>query len=525
MVARSPLRTPLRRMQAYLALNWTDMTSVPMCSGIRSARRAAVLAACLVAVLPLFFSGCKRAEPKSPPQPPNIILITLESLRFDHAGCYGYERDTTPNLDALAEEGIRFEAAYSPTSWTLAAHASLFTGLYPTATNIVYPKDRLDDSYITLAERLSESGYHTAAAVSGPYLRKAFKLNQGFKEYFDGPITRPDGKAVGIGDVTNPKMEAAITAFLDREAQRDRPFFLFGYFWDPHYDYIPPKPYDTMFVPDNAEPISLEKYDTPANPFKADCTPGQMAYVVAQYDGEIRCTDEVLGRIIERLKANGQWDNTAIIVTADHGEEFFEHGHKGHKNTIHVESVRVPLVIKPPAGMPASGSGGQAASASAAGRVDERLASLVDIYPTVCQWAGITAGQTALHGHSLLEPDPGQPVYCELATSWYFHRRSTGEKWRESDIWWGLRDGRYRLIGAKMHDVDDARWTLYDVAEDPGEQHPLVGEKEELLARLRERTQAWDDHLKKLASKIGESGQAVLTEAELEQLRSLGYIK
>ena len=476
-------------------------------------QRVSIIAAAVITGL--VGCGCKKADQAdrdtASSRRPNIVLITIESLRHDHVGCYGYDRTTTPTLDALAGEGIAFDNVYSVTSWTLAAHASLFTGLYPTAANIIYPKDRLHEAYTTLAELLADGGYDTAAVVSGTYLLSKFKLDQGFAAYDDSIAQPPGGKRVSIGDVTNPQMEEALLDYFDKRGQTDRPFFLFAYFWDPHYDYIPPEPYDKMFVPSDAKPISLAHYDGQKNPVKKGISPQELAYVISQYDGEIRCTDDVLGRVFQKMKDRGLWDNTVVIVTADHGEEFFEHDNKGHKNNVFAESVRIPLIIKP-------------AQATAARR-DDRLASLVDLFPTILDFADVEGDLHLLQGYSLLDEPVGQPVYCELTTSWYFRNKKTGEKWKESDLWLSIRQGQHRVVGMKNDKKNKKRWQLFDVIADPGEQSPLGADQTDLQLEMKSRVRKWYEYMKQLAATIGERGEADLSPAELERLRGLGYIE
>lgn len=455
-------------------------------------------------VVSLLAPGCKEeshpAAHHAPP--PNVLLITIESLRAKHLGCYGYPRDTTPNIDALASEATLFEDAQSVTSWTLTAHASLFTGLYPSAHHVTRPKDRLNDTYRTLAEILSERGYQTAAVVSGPYLRKAHNLTQGFDYYDDNPITPPDQAA--SRDVTNPRMETAMIRFLRERRDAKRPFFLFAYYWDPHHDYIPPEPYNKMFVPPDAEPIQKVKF----NPFfklGKQIDEAQLKYVIAQYDGEIRCTDDYLGKVWALLRELGLWDNTAIILTADHGEEFYEHGRNAHKNNLYVESLHVPLILKLP---------GQTKS-----KRDPRLVSLIDVFPTVLDLVGGETSQPQ-NGHSLLDAPADGPRFFELTTSWFFENRKTGEKWAENDDWVAIRKGRYKLINVQNKN----RWELYDLQADPGEHHPLDPEPESKAAELRRDLDTWKKAMASLADLWSAGPQAQLSPEDEERLRSLGYL-
>ncbi len=430
---------------------------------------------------------------------PNIVLITLESIRTDHVSRHGYHRPTTPSLDALAEEAILFQNAYSVTSWTLPAHASIFTGLYPSAHRVVYTRDKLDDSHTTLAEHLGAAGYQTAGFVSGPWLQKQHNLHQGF-EIYDESASNPD-KDLSEAEVTNPEMEKRLTRFLEEGRDPGRPFFLFAYFWDPHYDYIPPEPYASTFVPDDAVPIDVTGYFK-KGVVNRHISRQQLDYVISQYDGEILWTDELLGRLWDRLRALGLWENTAIIVTSDHGEEFFDHGTKGHKNNLYEESVRVPLVLK------VSGTGP---------RVDERVSSLVDLYPTVLELAGVT-GPDPHHGRSLLRPpDSGRSIYFELQSEWNFRDPATGRLEYVPNVFVAVRDGSSKLIVER----NEGRRELYDLAADPSEKRPLEAGPEhalyhDLLTHFRE--------MKDDASRWQQAGPAQLTPEQEERLRSLGYL-
>ncbi|MFH1144422.1 MAG: sulfatase, partial [Candidatus Eisenbacteria bacterium] len=291
-----------------------------------SARRRIILAlvpVLLLAILGVWWFGL-RSEPR-----PNIVFISLESVRADHLGAYGYDRPTSPTLDALAREGVIYEDAHAVTSWTLTAHASMFTGLYPGAHQVTGPFDRLDDSYTTVAEALSAQGYQCAGVISGPYLKKAHNLAQGFSHYNESASAL--SQTLGHSRTNSADVEAGLRHFIDRLRDPRRPFFLFAYFWDPHYDYIPPSPFNRMFVTDDCEPVDVTDYET-SSKVSAQCTPGELAYVRSQYDGEIRWTAPHLERFFQWLTATDLWDDTVIIVTADHGEEFFEHDGKGHKN-------------------------------------------------------------------------------------------------------------------------------------------------------------------------------------------------
>ena len=466
----------------------------------------------LMVALVLTIGGCRNragdaSQPDSSGQSkPNIMLITVESIRADHVGCYGYDRPVTPHIDALARQATRYSRAHAVTSWTLTSHASMFTGLYPTAHQVVGPTDQLGDAYTTVAELLAPAGYQRAAVVSGPYLSRKHNLNQGFGLYNDSPIT-PGGDKAAAKDITNTKVEAGVNDFLRHKRSTSRPFFLFVYIWDPHYDYIPPPPFDQRFVPQSAEPIDVTGYEI-GGTVTQNATPAQMDYVIAQYDGEIACTDAMLGRFWATLKELNLWDSTAILLTADHGESFFEHGTKGHKNDLYVESLHVPLIIKSPD--------------QRIGRVDDRLVNLIDLHPTILELAGVDPGPT-IHGRSILgvPRSTTDPVYFELETSWYFTRRTTGEKYKKSEHWRAVLAGDRKLI----HQEEDGRWELYDLTADPAEQSPLIATGDEEKARLRALLAAWHTSVKAVAAAYEAGGEADLSPDDVKRLRGLGYVK
>jgi arylsulfatase A-like enzyme len=271
-----------------------------------------------------------------------------------------------------------------------------------------------------------------------------------------------------------------------------------------------------MFVPPGAEPIDVTHYDQGGrSKVTRNVSSAQLAYVIAQYDGEIRWTDDTFGRVFERMKELDLWDETVIIVTSDHGEEFFEHGKKGHKNNLYVESVRVPLIIKP------------------AGKTrpfrDGRPVSLVDVYPTVLDIAGVGEGRPPHHGHSLLEPYSGAPIYFELNTSWSMRARTKGEKWREVKRWLALREGQLKAIDMKTVETHPGRekrslHQLFDVVRDPRETTPLGAEYADTLSAMLQRLAEWDENTRELGRVLGERGQADLSPAEIQRLRAIGYL-
>jgi arylsulfatase A-like enzyme len=464
---------------------------------LRPSRRVVTSAGLVLTLLAMTLGCGGRGGGDGPP--PDIVLVTIESLRTDHLSVYTGERETDPALARLAAESMVYDRAHAVTSWTLTSHASLFTGLYPSVHRTTRPLSRLDDSYVTLAEELAARGYQTAAIVSGPFLRTQHNLNQGFEHYDESPANASHSDA--HGDVTNPAMERAIARFFDEVRDPSRPLFLFAYYWDPHYDFIPPAPFDTMFVDDACTPIDMRRFETgdTVHPGMAD---GELRYVRSQYDGEIRWTDEHLDRLFERLKRELRWEDAAIVVTADHGEEFFDHGEKGHKNNLYDETVHVPLIVKYPGGEPR-------------GR-DDRLVSLVDVMPTLLPLTGDGPGFT--QGVSLLEPQPSldRTIYFELLALEFSGARVT-----DREFFVALRRGDTKFIARPGRQL----FELYDLAADPLERDELSAEDPETTSRWVDELRRWHLAMQDLAARFEESGEAALDPEALERLRSLGYVQ
>jgi arylsulfatase A-like enzyme len=274
--------------------------------------------------------------------------------------------------------------------------------------------------------------------------------------------------------------------------------------WDPHYDYIPPSPYDGMFVGAARELIDLTGYEN-NSAIHPRMKEDRLAYVLAQYAGEIRWTDELLGRFFQLLREENLWSNTVIILTADHGEEFFEHGAKGHKNNLYAETVHIPLVIKYQDGR--------------SGR-DPRLASHVDILPTILD-VTTTQSSVPVHGHSLVDASaPDDPVFFELVATRYLPHRTRVQRWT------GVRKGEYKLVwNDRTMGAEEIRtFGLFNVKRDPAERKNLTSKKPEMLWELLEAFEDWQVVAKQQAGEYREGGTAELTEREIERLRSLGYV-
>ena len=450
--------------------------------------------------------ACGPSPSPHPPSRPDVLLVSIDSLRADHLGCYGARRDTSPTIDHLAEQGVRFDTVVSTTSWTLPAHAALFTGLYDPAHGTTDVHLRLSDGYLTLAERFRAAGWQTVGFFGGPLLHPVFGLDQGFDAWIScmsAPISemqeRYDPEALfeinaqSHGDVTGPRTVDAVRRQLG--TMDETPLFIFVHLWDPHYDYIPPEPYDRLFDPDYEGSISPHDYvHNPA--ISQDMAARDLEHIIALYDGEIRFTDDTLGKILDVLdRARGGRDRLTVI-TADHGEEFFEHGGKGHQATLYEESIRVPLILHWPGRLPA-------------GRVVGDPVSLIDITPTVASLVGLPSGD-AVQGIDLIPmidgaPGPARALHGLLAVG-------------------GRRLDSMRTASWKMLRSNGVVAHL-DLVEDPGELDLRRGPPKDrpdlprLLDRLLESS-------RRIRQRHGGGSEATrpMDPELIERLRALGYL-
>ncbi len=394
---------------------------------------------------------------------PDVLLVVIDTLRADHLGAYGSVRPTSPRLDALASRGVVFENAWATAPWTLPSLMSIHTGLYPSDHRVENDGLRLADDVPTLAQALRAAGYETAAFVSHVYASAPFGFDRGFGTFEDFGISRP-GYRLEAG--MEPNADEVTEAALEWLARpRRAPLFLFVHYFDPHWPYAPPAEYRDLFPsaydgPLDATYDSISRFLDPAAPLPD----GYGGYLRARYDGEIRFVDDALGRLLDALAARARADRTWVIVTADHGEEFKDHGSMGHGRQLYEESIRVPLVIAPPA---VRGRGGDRPAGEGAGRRVAYPVSGVDVMPTILDLAGSPAEGAQPRGLSLL------PVVRGDAPTG--RRPLVSETIRLNAYRKALRLEPLKLI----HFMGEDRSELYDLDADRRETRDLAGSRPE----------------------------------------------
>ena len=407
---------------------------------------------------------------------PNVLLIILDTVRSLNLSLYGYHRPTTPRLEERARSGTRFARALSPAPWTLPSHATLFTGreTFELGTNWYVP---LDDTTPTLAEVLRDRGWRTGGFVANlPYASRETGLARGFVRYEAQPVTlatlasaailirtittnRPLRDALGwhrpFVAKTAPQVTAAFLRWVDQEPER--PFFAFLNYYDAHRPYYPPEPYRSRFLPNGVE-LQPEARRRPAD--APPWTPEELEGSVASYDGAIAYLDDQIEALFRQLAARNLLDNTIVILSSDHGEEFAEHGMIDHGNSLYRPSLDIPLLIWSPGRVPA-------------GAVFQTPVTIRDIPATVVDLLGIT-GEHAFPGRSLARFwTPGadttpEPIFAEVRLAprlpeWYPSSKG--------DVL-GVLEGGLRYIRngdgvPEVYDFDRDPWERQNLAEDP----------------------------------------------------------
>jgi arylsulfatase A-like enzyme len=420
-------------------------------------------------------------------------MIVVDTLRADHLGAYGAQRNTSPNIDRLATGSVRFERAYSAAPWTKPSVASMISGLYPTHHQVESLAAVVPDEVVTLAEILREQGYATAGVVSHSLLSRKHGFAQGFDVYLES-----EGR--GHEYVSSPGVTSQARAQLNRLADEGRPFFLFVHYFDPHYAYQSHPEYGFAGEP----PRRLERLGTIERiRQRMDLvTEAELDHLRDRYDEEIRFTDESIGGLLTHLEALDLDSQTIVVLTGDHGEEFKERDWIGHVRTVYDELVRVPLLIRAPAASP---------------RTVADPVSLVSLVPTLLELLGLQSTHGGAQAPSLASlitggsDRPGDYILTEVNYV-PLHDDSKKRAFKRA-----LIGPRYKLI----HNVDEARYELYDMLEDEGESIDLSGSHPEDVARLRSELEV---HVRRIESAKLEAAQRSLSNAEVEQLEALGYV-
>src|SRR5579863_6821777 len=427
---------------------------------MRSAPKIPLLAGVLLTFAQLVAAA--NAPAKSPR---NVILITLDTVRADHLGCYGNRNIQTPTLDGLARDGIVFERAISQVPLTWPSHAAILTGMYPFQNGVQdFTGQPLDTRFRSVAQAFKQHGYATGAVVSAFVLDRSWGLARGF-DFYDDAFAPEAFVGRDIGLVDRRAGESVDRALAWLKKNQVRPFFFWLHLYDPHSPYDPPEPFHSQYR-------------------------GRL------YDGEIAYADHELGRLMAWLKQNHLYDSSLIVFLSDHGESLGEHGEHEHGFFVYNATVHVPLIVKP-----ATGSGIRAGHAA-------RPVETTAIAPTLLEAAGIHDGMgQQMHSHSLLDTRaaPDDAAYSET----FYPFSSFG--WSPLP---GLETSRYHYIEAPQPE-------LYDLDVDPEEKNNVAAQQSATAAVLKDKLKAI---LANRPYSPAADNHSRLSPDAVDKLRALGYV-
>jgi arylsulfatase A-like enzyme len=432
----------------------------------------------------------------------NLVMISIDTLRADHLGCYGYSRDTSPNLDALAARSIRFDRAYSTAPWTFPAHFSMFTGHYPARREFfTYPANpharKGWEHYVTLAEVLKQAGYRTIGATGGAWVSGHLGFSKGFDVYYTHGLHFEDN-------------DQNLHHWIDRHDD-SRPYFLFLHGYNVHRPYDPPSDLKRRFIdkiPDECEGVTFKNVE----PNKERClrTTAGEEYAIAMYDAEILGVDRFLAEFLDRLERQGMLRRTILVVLSDHGEEFWDHGGADHTNTLYEELIRIPLILHIPGVTP---------------RVVRTPVSILDLMPTLIDLLDLEKTAPPTQGQSWI------PLLEERAEGRVIHAMTARD-----DAWARENGGAFTLLGVRSNDqILIHRFSkgallkteLFDLNLDPQEGND-VAEIAEYSRRRSELDAQLNQWMKSSRIEVAEDANrrrdAALNEEVQESLRALGYI-
>lgn len=467
--------------------------------------------------------ACGPREAASPwPERPNILLVTIDTLRADHLSAYGYERETSPNLDRLASEGVRFERTTVQWPKTGPSFASMFTATYPKDNRIVRQVGiPLPYEFRMLAEEVRARGYQTLAVVANGAVASDFHFDQGFDTYLESWKLVPKGRGVdpaGAQAINDLAMAAFDTV------DPGKPWFAWIHYLDPHAPYTPPEGFRDRFVGDEHFDPSVT-IDVSKESGRRQMTGigfaqvleghEDLAFYTARYDAEILYTDAKIGELLGFLRERGLLDQTLTVVTSDHGESlgehhyFFDHGRFSFETCLHVPLIfHFPGVLEP--------------------RVDREPVELLHLAPTVLDAAGVElVDQGWMQGRSLTPrllgraDGKGGLAFAEAGYA-------TGGKWQKV-----VRDRRFKAILAPTRAENrwiggvDVPWALYDLDADPGETENVAERHPAELARLRAALEAWDgaEPFPVLVDATDPGVERGMDEETRRQLKALGYVE
>jgi len=465
-------------------------------------------------------------------QPQGIIVLWTDTLRQDHLDAYGYGRETAPALRRFASDGVLFRNNTTQATWTKVATPSVLTSLYPSTHGVLEFKDRLPASATTLAEAYRAAGYATLGFASNLFTGQFTNLHQGYEEQHED------------GSLPNQRSSKTARVYIDRlvewlETHRDTPFFVFLHLYDPHDPYEPNRPYDTLWADPAkrgehhrhleavrkviSDPLlKLFGMPTRAELVKAGLdAEGYVKHDVDWYDGAIRGLDVEVARLLERLRTLDLDRRTLVVFTADHGEEFLDHGRMFHGQSVYGELTQVPLMMRWPGVLPA-------------GRVVEEVVQTIDLMPTLLEISGLKPPAEA-QGQSLvpllgvgggtqasIQAWRARPAISEKAVTNPSKGAAPAPHDTEAHA---IVEGGWKLVHNTVRPRGGPEFELFDFAKDSLNLRDVAGEHPDVVQRLSKQLEGWRQMARSARLKADAEATQGLSQQQLERLRSLGYIR
>ena len=464
-----------------------------MVNSIISRRRESRLLFFMLASIFFLLSPCCERKFSTTPElgfKPNVLILSVESLRYDHVGCYGYSRPITPGIDALAASGTLFEKAYAQSSWTRPSIASTLTSTYVSSHMMSNPESsdsgdgnefpRLRAGFATVASIFSDAGYTCFGWTSNKHLWPSFGFDRGFAEY-----------NARIGD--KAALDRAIKTIENREA----PWLIFFHIMAPHWEYSPPPEYRAYDKYPRGISIKGDNWQKICNR-EIVLSREDLDHNIALYDGEIAYADNMIGTILETLRSNGGLEKTLVVITSDHGEEFLEHGGVGHGRSLYEEVIRVPLVMAGP-------------SIPAGVRINAPVQN-IDILPTIAEICGVKV-----------------PAHIQGASLGAAFTKKSGDP-KHKLVFSEVENNRYSVTGVRfkyIYDPVSGKEELYDIVADPAETNNIakIGAYEKVRIGLAENARKRLEENRLLSKKMGPLDTVKAPSEVMKSLKTLGYFR
>lgn len=460
---------------------------------------------------------------------PNIVLIVLDTARAMNFSCYGYYRETSPNIDKLSEKGILFENTITPAPWTLPAHASLLTGTYPLRHSLNSTGSVLGNDLILLPEVLRNKGYQTIGIANNCYIGKMSRLNKGFRVFEEPeekfkhtrPVILRKTLRKLFGKWCNEKYEIGATRTNElaktyiRQISKNEPYFIFLNLMDAHLPYLCPKKFRYMFLSKDIDVNRLKKVNQDVWLYlagKVEMTREDFSILESLYDAQIRYLDYIVGNFIDFLRKSGYLDNTFLFIMSDHGENLGEHNLMGHVHNLYDTVLRIPLIVYYP-GIITPGK-----------RINKQV-SLMDIFPTILEVLDIRDEKldNQIQGNSLFNVINGEEGNSCLIAEYPIpqlepFKRKVPE-FDYSKFNRGLR--AIRTDEFKYIWSSNGKDEFYDLTRDPGENSNLINNGLEKIEELKMELKKW---VEKNEQQVLSPKEKEIDESIAKRLKALGYL-